>query len=167
MAQAKRFITHPQSYSWAQIVLHWAIAALVIWQLFFSEHPPHERPGAAEADFWTLTLESSHVWIGLIVLALVVVRIALRLGHGAPALDDQDSRVVLVARIVHFLFYVLLVYMPVTGILAYYAGLPVGGLHELGQPVFIALIAVHVVAALWHQFVRRDHLMRRMLASSG
>ena len=63
----------------------------------------------------------------------------------------------------HFLFYALLVFMPVTGILAWYFGLPTGDLHELGQPAFIALIVAHVAAALWHQFVQRDGLIRRMV----
>ena len=33
----------------------------------------------------------------------------------------------------------------------------------LGKPLFIVLIALHVLATLWHQFVRHDGTLRRML----
>ena len=68
------------------------------------------------------------------------------------------------ARAAHNLFYALLFLMPITGILSYYFRLPTGEIHELGKPVFIGLIAVHVAAALWHQFIRHDGTLRRMLA---
>ena len=45
----------PATYSLAQIVLHWSIAALVIWQLFFSEHPPRVQPGSAQLSAWSRT----------------------------------------------------------------------------------------------------------------
>ncbi len=35
-------------------------------------------------------------------------------------------------------------------------------LHELAKPAFVFLIAVHVVAALWHQFWLKDGLLVRM-----
>jgi cytochrome b561 len=152
------------SYSWAQIVLHWTIAALVIWQLFFSGRPPRFLYGSASQDLWTRTFESSHVWIGLLVLALVLVRVVLRLVHGAPPADESNPMVAMAAKGAHLFFYVLLFFMPITGILSWYFAWPTGGLHEAGQPVFVALIAVHVAAAVWHQFANRDGLMKRMLA---
>jgi len=152
------------SYSLAQIVLHWSIAALVFWQLFFSGRPPRFLYGTATQDLWTRTFESSHVWIGLLVLALVAVRVVLRLVHGAPPADESNRMVAMAAKGAHLLFYVLLFFMPITGIMSWYFGWPTGGLHEAGQPVFVALIAVHVAAAGWHQFVKRDGLMKRMVA---
>lgn len=152
------------SYSRAQIVLHWSIAALVMWQLFFSEHPPRSLYGATSQDLWTRTFELSHVWIGLLVLALVVVRVVLRLVHGAPPADKSNRMAAMAAKGAHLLFYVLLFLMPITGVMSWYFGWPVGGLHEAGQPVFVALIALHVAAAGWHQFIKRDGLTKRMLA---
>jgi cytochrome b561 len=68
------------------------------------------------------------------------------------------------ARATHAAFYVLLIALPITGALAYYFDmLEMGELHELGKPLMIALIALHVLAALWHQFVRRDRLLMRMV----
>ncbi|MCB1489432.1 MAG: cytochrome b [Bauldia sp.] len=162
MAQPSMPTERPASYSFAQIVLHWTIAALVVWQLFISGRPPRIQPGSVQG-FWAMTTESSHVWLGLIVLALVIVRVVLRLSQGAPPPVESSRATETAARVVHFLFYLLLFFMPITGMLAWYAGLPTGDIHELGQPVFIALIVIHVAATGWHQFVKHDGLIRRMI----
>ncbi len=148
-----------QSYTLGQIILHWTIAALVIWQLVFGgSMEVLER--ASGADAATLFFANSHIAVGFAVLLLVGIRIVLRLVHGAPPLNRLAA---LLAHAAHAAFYVLLVAMPVTGILDYYFGLPTGGMHILGKPLFILLIAVHVIAVLWHRFVRRDGTLRRML----
>ncbi len=53
--------------------------------------------------------------------------------------------------------------MPVLGLLTIYVSESFGDIHTLGKPVFIVLITVHVVAALFHQFVKRDGTLGRML----
>jgi cytochrome b561 len=152
-----------RSFTFGQIVLHWSIAALVIWQLIFGEEMEAlEHP--ADADATELFLANSHIWIGFAILALVALRIALRLVNGAPPPTETGRIATVLARISHAAFYVLLVAMPVTGILDYYFHLPTGEIHELGKPLFIVLIALHVAAALWHQFIRHDGTLRRMLA---
>ena len=42
-------------------------------------------------------------------------------------------------------------------------GLPMKGFHELGSNIGIALLALHVLAALKHHFINRDDVLRRML----
>ena len=154
-----------QTYTLGQIVLHWAIAALVVWQLVFGEAMEAlEHP--ARADATELFLANSHIWVGIAILALVALRIVLRLVQGAPPLDESHRLTALLAKAAHLAFYILLVAMPVTGLMAYYGGLPTGDLHELGKPLFIVLIALHVAATLWHQFVRRDGTLRRMLVAA-
>lgn len=151
-----------QAYTLSQIVLHWTIAALVIWQLVFGEEMEAlEHP--ADADSTELFLANSHIWVGIAILALVALRIVLRLAQGAPPADESNRITALLAKATHLAFYVLLVAMPVTGLLAYYGGLPTGEIHELGKPLFIVLIALHVAATLWHQLVRHDGTLRRML----
>lgn len=152
----------PRAYTLSQIVLHWTIAALVIWQLIFGEsiraleHP--ER--ATSTDIF---LGNSHIVVGIAILVLVALRIALRLANGAPPPEGTGRFTALLAGATHAAFYVLLVAMPVTGLLYFYLGLPTGEVHELGKPLFIILIALHVLATLWHQFVRHDGTLRRML----
>lgn len=167
MTQHAGISQKPASYGLSQIVLHWAIAALVIWQLFFSEDPPENRAGAATQGFWAEMFNSSHLWVGFAILGLVIVRIGLRLKRGAPPAPSDGRLQAMGATAVHFLFYALLVLMPVTGILAYYTGLPTEELHELGEPLFVGLIAIHVIATVWHQFVLRDGLFQRMIVPAG
>lgn len=151
-----------RSYTLGQIILHWAIAALVIWQLVFGEEMEAlEHPAGADAT--DLFLANTHVWAGIAILALVMLRILLRVVHGAPPPDEPNRVTALLAKAAHLAFYGLLVAMPVTGLLDYYGGLPTGEIHELGKPLFIALIALHVAATLWHQFVRHDGTLRRMV----
>jgi cytochrome b561 len=155
-----------QRYTLGQMLLHWSIAALVLWQLFVSANPNKAAhmlrrgltPGAADTF-----LAASHIWIGFAILALAIVRVVLRLRRPTPQAEEPNRLIAALARHAHNLFYALLFFMPITGILSYYFGLPTGGIHELGGPVFTGLIAVHAAAAFWHQFIRRDHLLLRML----
>lgn len=69
-----------------------------------------------------------------------------------------------IASLVVIAFYALLIAMPVTGIIAYHLQqFWVGEIHEWGKPVFLALIALHIAAALWHHFYKRNDVLRRML----
>lgn len=156
----------PASFSLPQIVLHWSIAALVLWQLFVSEGPPDAERLARSgqvADSVRQFLASSHIWVGFAILALVVVRIGFRFAYGAPKPTEEGRFAGIAARTVHAAFYILLIAMPLTGIAGTYFGLPTGEIHEFGKPVFLVLIAAHVGAALWHRFVRHDGVMRRMI----
>lgn len=167
MANTRAGTAEPSAgYSLAQILLHWTIAALVIWQLVFGESLPEAerivRQGGT-IDATTAFLADSHIWVGFAILALVIVRLGLRLAHGAPAADEPNRVAGTLAHLAHALFYVLLFTVPVTGILNYYFELPAGDIHTFGKPLFIVLIALHAGAAFWHQFVRHDGTLRRML----
>lgn len=158
-------------YSAPQIVLHWLIAALVLFQLVFGESMGVALDAAEEgtpvpaAD---ANLASAHYWIGIAILVLVGFRLALRLTAGAPSPQPSGTPIFdRLARAVHWLFYALLVAMPVTGLLAYYVSPEIGEVHEIGKPVFILLIAVHVAGALYHQFLLKDGTLRRMLVPRG
>lgn len=151
-----------RSYTFGQILLHWSIAALVIWQLVFGEEMEVlEHPESADAT--ELFLANSHIWVGFAILGLAVLRIALRVVQGAPPPIETGRVTALLARVSHAAFYVLLIAVPVTGILGYYFHLPTSGIHGLGKPLFILLIALHVAATLWHQFIRHDGTLRRMV----
>ena len=84
-------------------------------------------------------------------------------------------------ELTHRLFYVLLLALPLTGLIA--ASKPgrawvelVGGMrlpaiplgddfgdaHEVLVFVTIAMVVLHVAAGLWHQFIRKDHAAGRM-----
>ncbi len=156
-----------RGYTISQIGLHWLIAALVFAQLIFGESMTEAIEAAEEGEpVTTLTgnLASMHYYFGIAILGLVAVRLALRLKNGAPPPPPGSSGAIeLAGRVSHWLFYVLLVAVPITGLLGYYFGDPYGEWHTYAKPVFIGLIALHVAASLYHQFWRKDGLLMRML----
>jgi len=106
-------------YTRIAILLHWAIAAFIVFNLcsgFFIEGWLHGRPGAGPpppANWASLVLHASS---GLTVLALTVVRVAWRLVNDPPpppaGSRHWERRA---ARVAHFLLYAAMVLMPLTG----------------------------------------------------
>ncbi|SON55467.1 Cytochrome b-562 [Hartmannibacter diazotrophicus] len=157
--------TRRLGYSGLQIFLHWSIAACVLFQLIFGESmtelvDAHEEGEAVGAN--DQLMGSLHYWVGIAILVLVGLRIILRLSRGAPEPSGASGPQVLLAKLAHLAFYVLLVLAPVLGLAAYYLGDPWGDIHTLVKPAFIVLIALHVAGALFHQFWLRDGTLTRM-----
>lgn len=161
--EAKR----PAGYTAAQIALHWIIVALVLFQLIFGEDMGHafrtvREGGALEGG--DATSANLHLWVGIAILVLAAVRLVTRLGFGAPPAPEGTSA--LQARLaegMHWLFYLLLFLAPISGLVAWYVTPAVGDLHSFSKPAFIVLIVLHAGAALYHQFVVKDGVLRRML----
>lgn len=159
------------SYSKLQIVLHWLIATLVVFQLLAGESMTATIDALADggqpspAD---QTLASLHYWIGLSILVLALFRLGLRATSGTPVPDPATPRwMALAAKAMHWAFYGLLFATPVTGLFAYYLWDWMGDVHALAKPVFIAFIGIHAGAALFHHFVLRDTTLHRMLVPSS
>ena len=180
------------SYSAVAMVLHWLIAALVVGLLGLGLLM--KRGGLSLVDkIWVYQLHKS---LGLIVLALMVVRLAWRLRHRPPPLPEaarQWER--LAAHATHASLYLLLFALPMSGwLMVSAASIPVPtrlfgwipipslpglatlepvlrksyeaqfkDLHFMAAMVLACLIALHVGAALYHHFGRRDAILRRML----
>lgn len=153
-------------YSGLQIGLHWLIAVLVLFQLIFGESMTTVVDAAEEGGTVSTTdqfLGGAHYWVGIAVLALVAVRLLVRMASGTPAPSGTNSLSTIAASVAHWLFYILLVAVPATGLLAIYVSDEFGDIHTLGKPAFIVLIALHAAAALFHQFFLKDGTLRRML----
>lgn len=174
------------SYSATSIALHWAIALLIIanfaliWYRGGIEDDPAQKALSGE-------LIGLHKSLGLTVLALSLVRLVHRLMNGFPALPrGMSAPERLLARGTHYLFYLVMIGMPLTGYLMSSAGkyplswfgIPVpkafaapdkalGGqfnaLHETIGWALLALLALHVAGALKHHLVNRDGVFARML----
>lgn len=154
-------------YSGLQIALHWLVVAMVAVQIVIGESMTEmvdaieegERVSAGDAFLGNL-----HYWLGIGVLAAILVRLGLRLVGGAPAHAGSHSPLQnLAAAALHWTFYAALIAIPVSGILAYYGIADLGDIHALSKPLLIILVGLHVLAALYNQFVRKDGTMGRML----
>lgn len=165
--------------------LHWLVVLLVlvlaIVGLSLDSLPKTPK------YFWVFTLHKS---VGITVLALVLLRIGWRLHAGAPLpVAGTPAWQARVASATHVLLYALLLAMPLSGWLYDSAsglrpfrwfGLvampklaaPDEALadaareaHELLFWALVALVALHVAAALHHHLFRNDATLSRMLPS--
>ncbi|MCC7256855.1 MAG: cytochrome b [Gammaproteobacteria bacterium] len=177
--------TAPLRYAPMIQALHWSIAVLVFVQLGLGKLGEVE-PGEEGSRF------ALHAALGVLVLALMLVRIGWRATHTVPAEPPGTTRgQALFAGALVVAFYALLLVLPMSGwTLASLEGevvsvfgffdLPVlpltGGeeteklveeVHELAGNVMLALIALHVAAALKHHFIAKNDVLMRMLPRHG
>lgn len=139
------------------------------------------------SDARALTMQS-HMLAGLVVLALVLPRLLHRWQNApppvTPPLADWERSL---SRLTHGALYAFLLVQPLLGLLTVFSAgrgvvIPFTGL-ELPSPlprdpalhesmeevhgwvgtIFYYVIGLHILAALWHHFVRRDDALRRML----
>jgi cytochrome b561 len=153
--------------------LHWLMAALLILQW-----------ATGQWDDWLG--EPFHFSLGVLVLLLALFRLARRLTHKAPPHRGPLTLPDRVAGLVHALFYVVMVALPITGIVWRQArekvvdvfglfSLPqfvepskalakqMHDLHEVGANLFLLLLALHVLGVLKRVFIDKDDTLKRML----
>ena len=158
----------PESYSRAQIVLHWGIAALLTVS-FVSHEAIKEgwRAFLKEQEFSSLGVPI-HVFTGIAILVLVLFRLALRWRRGVPAVPEDGNPILdRVVALTHWALYGLLILIPVSGLITWFGGVKdAGEVHEVLFNIAFVLVAVHTAAALFHQYVLKDGLIRRMIRAS-
>jgi cytochrome b561 len=175
--------TSSSRYTLTAQALHWITAALmfvvlpIAWVMVNMPEP---------AQFRGL-LFTLHKSVGLTIVALVAVRIAWRAKHPAPPLEVGLARWKKVAATgSHWMLYVVMVGMPISGYLLDAAGgysISYFGLFSIpllpkspalssaatwvhvavGQWLVYMLIILHLAASIWHVSVRRDGVLDRML----
>jgi cytochrome b561 len=178
-------------YALSQRLIHWIVAVLVLCALAIGMTLGllgFDRTLATFGSRVTDLMYITHKTIGVLLLALMLARIALRVSLGRPRYAIQLPRPQKIASgIVHGLLYALLLAMPVLGWLSTATGgFPINFFHWelpaligrddarsetlflwhgiLGWALLI-LIAGHVSAAVYHWRVRRDGVMQRMSLS--
>lgn len=170
----------PDRYTRTAVLLHWLVALLI-----FAAFPLGVYMADLPFSPTKLQLYSYHKWIGITVLLLVAVRLAWRATHAAPAAAPAPRWQQAAATATHHLLYVLMVAVPLTGWLmssakgfqtVWFGVLPLPDLvakdkalgdllqtvHKLLNFTLLALVAVHIGAALKHHFIDKDGLLKRM-----
>jgi cytochrome b561 len=151
------------AYSRTRIRLHWLTAALIVAQFVF--HEPIAEAWDLIEDGLTPAFDPlvmAHVAGGLAVLGLVIWRLVLRAREASPpALGSPLMQKA--AHWGHIALYAVLVTLGVSGGAAWFGGIEAAAeVHETLKPVLLVLVAGHVVAALWHQFMLKDGTLSRM-----
>lgn len=170
-----------ERYSGASVAMHWlmvlcfvGIYAAINLADFFEK-----------GSFGRTLLRDTHFSLGLLVFALVWVRMALRVvGVTPPIVPAPPVWQQKLGKAVHGLLYLLMVLMPLIGwavLSARGRAIPFFGLsvppllgedralgrqimsiHELGGNLGYFLIGGHAAAALFHHYFVKDNTLRRM-----
>jgi cytochrome b561 len=173
-------MTKPWQYHIVSKLSHWVIALLLFalvalgWYMMSIEH----EPGSA----WYFKIHKS---FGLIAACLILFRILWRLTHQPAALPSSVAQwQAKLSQFIHFLLYSCMIVMPLTGFMgASYSkyGVTFFGwqlpnwlnknpqmaeqffnLHGIMAWVLVALVVLHVLAALKHLIINRDTVFQRM-----
>jgi cytochrome b561 len=154
-----------RGYGATQIALHWLVAILVTFNYFYSDGMGRALAAKAKGIATPpIAIEPLvHVWVGLTVLALVVLRLMLRKLYGVPAMPGSGW-LYTAATWGHRLLYLLLVLVPSLGLVAWLGAIrAVGSVHQVVANLLVIAAGVHALMALFHQYVIRDGLLVRML----
>ncbi len=180
MAPIKPSSRYVASIRW----MHWVIFALVLLAYIcinlFEQFPK----GSATRG----NVLAAHYTAGLAVLLLVLPRLLLRLRNGRPSILPTPPRwTELLGNVTHVALYLFLLIQPILGIIT----LQIGGkpvtlfgvtllpafvsppnkvlshqfedIHSTLGTIFYYVIGLHILAAFWHHFARRDNTLKRML----
>jgi len=173
--------------SWGTLskTLHWIIVLLIINQWVLGQW------SESLTGLPKLKVLGYHKSFGMTILMLAVIRLAWRLMNPVPDLGAETKpweRVL--AKISHVLLYGLIFAMPLTGWLMSSAktysvswfnlfAFPnlvgkndrvyhlTNDLHHQLFNVLLAVAALHIVGALKHHFIDKNHVLKRMLPFGG
>jgi cytochrome b561 len=165
------------------IALHWLTAVLVVLQFGLAE-----TWGFAERPARHVMIVS-HMSFGILLSAVIILRIVWRLIPGHQVAPSQSGFVELASKAVHYLLYVLLVAEAVLGYVLRWSGneamsffgllIPppfapftkpahhlIGEVHEWTGWTIVILATGHAAAALFHHYVLKDDVLWKMLPGS-
>ena len=163
-------------------LFHWAIALLIIIMLILGHVMVNISDKPLRSELFGI-----HKSLGLLILGVMVLRLCWFLGNRTPALPNNLPRWQQIAmRSNHWLLYIVIILVPIIGVLmSTTAGHPPSffGLFKLAIPIaknkavagvfsdihialswiIVALLSLHILAALKHHFINRDFVLKRML----
>jgi cytochrome b561 len=172
--------TLAKRYGKTAVALHWVVALLILAALVLAWVLPRKNAPGYEA------LLELHKSVGLVVLAVVVPRLLWRLGNPVAPAASLTALEARLSEITHWALYAVMFLIPLTGYLFAsmegqhldFFGLftatsplptdrtvsrPLEFLHKTGQYAIYGFVGLHVAAALYHHFVKRDGVLQRML----
>ena len=169
-------------YGSLSITMHWFMFILIAATFTFIECRVFFEKGTETRDLFKMW----HFMLGLLVLAMVLIRLYFRFTQITPKITPPLSAMqTIAAKGAHLILYVFMIAMPVAGWLmlsAFGKPIPFFGLelpaliaenkelgesieevHELVGQLGYFLIGLHALAALVHHYIQKDDTLTRML----
>ena len=168
-------------YDSRSVALHWATAFLIVGQWLGAHAIDWFPRGPVRVD-----ARSVHILIGLLLLAIVLVRLIWRQTRAQRPEPTGPKAVRALTPMVHWTLYGLIIAVLTAGVVngvvrgdsifglfnipAYHPGdkplrAQVGSIHELLANVLLMVAGVHAVAAVIHGWMWRDGVLGRMIPS--
>ncbi len=170
------------SWGWLAKLFHWLIFLLIVGAYVAVDRRELFENGSVESDWWMMI----HKSMGLSVFLLVWLRLGWRARQPVPE-NFAGYGMAKMASLGHGLLYLLMIAVPFSALLmSQLAGRSVSwfGIFEVpvwlaeneelaGQikdlhtdilaPALFVLIILHILGGLWHHFIDRDDVLKRML----
>lgn len=172
--------TKPSRYHPALVGLHWLLAALLMLALTMGTFVLKDMPNTSPDKIGLLR---GHMILGLVIGALMLVRLAVRIRTRRPPVASTGNPLLdQLGKSAHAGLYLLVFAMAASGLAtAVQAGLPeivFGGsagalpqsfaaytprvVHGWIAKALMALVGLHLVGVVFHQFRLKDRLLSRM-----
>jgi cytochrome b561 len=171
------------AYTLTARILHWATAVLILLMLPLGLIISNDWGGPLQEALYTL-----HRSVGALIVPLIVLRLICRWARPPlPLSSDIPAIQRFAAHATHWWLYALLVGQPIVGWMANSAyGEPIDmfgwfelppiwpedrllseqlfSIHRLIGMAIAGLVAAHIGGALFHHFIRKDGVLKRMIS---
>jgi cytochrome b561 len=168
----------PRRYHPVLVSLHWLMAVFIFMMLAVGRLMFPTLTNAVQET----SMVKTHMILGLFLLALVIIRFIVRLRTPKPAPATTGNALLdKIGVITHYLLYFLVFQMALSGVGTmlianltpilsgsampvpdHLLGYPPYAVHGLTGWLLIGLLGLHIGAAGFHQFIRKDNLLARM-----
>ncbi|HTM64497.1 MAG TPA: cytochrome b [Gammaproteobacteria bacterium] len=167
------------SYGKISKIFHWLMFALFLGMFAIA----YTMINIPSSNF-SLSLYDLHKATGLLLLGLAFMRLLWNVMNQHPELADAKKSVKFAAKLNVFTLYFLMFVMPLTGIgmstlsghhVSFFGIFEIPALadnpaadkffslaHEWLAYLLIAVFSLHVAGALYHHYIRKDDVLRRM-----
>ena len=148
-------------------MLHWSIAALVIYQLVINnEIKVWYKQNQTGLEGLNYSLGAwLHIIMGITIFSLMLYRLYKRVRTGTPSLPKNSYwPLLLLARLSHYSLYLLLFSMPLSGFFGWYLEIKILiDAHHLLSKILVSLILFHVCAAIFQEGVLGNKVLYKMM----
>ncbi|WP_338621716.1 cytochrome b [Agarivorans sp. OAG1] len=169
----------PQRFGLFSKLIHWLMALLILSLIAIALYMDTLPRGPEKFELYDL-----HKGLGLLAIAAIAIRIVWHRVSKVPAPIGEGIKLKM-AHLGHIALYLLMLAMPISGLIMSLSGghdvkffglFTIAGfaekneslneigsaIHHYGGQLLYVVLAVHVLAALYHHFILKDDTLKRM-----